>query len=283
MAYRYFDAHTHIHFAAYKEDVEKVIERARVRGVGMITAGTEQKSSALAVEFAHRYLDVWATVGLHPVHSIDVTHDPEDLAIGVFEDLSDPGEKFDPAFYAKLAADPRVVGIGECGLDYFSMKSMEPGAQETQRETFQKHLVLAHEVGKPLVIHCRNAYSDLIQILTEHKALLNPANAGIIHYFTGAPAEAELLLGLGFSFTFGGVVTFARSYDEAIKAIPADHILTETDAPYVSPVPHRGARNEPAYVVEVAQKLAEIRGVPEDEFVGQVLRNVERVFGIPTS
>ncbi len=138
---------------------------------------------------------------------------------------------------------------------------------------------LAREVQKPLMIHCRDAFKDLIDVLVACP-VSHVSNPGIIHFFTGTPDDARKLLDLGFSFTFGGVITFARDYDEAIKFIPLDRILSETDAPYVAPVPYRGKRNEPAYVVEVVKKLAELKGILVEEMAGHIFQNAQRIFQI---
>jgi TatD DNase family protein len=129
------------------------------------------------------------------------------------------------------------------------------------------------------MIHCRNAFGDLIQLLKDNASLINGI-PGVIHFFTGTIDDAKVLLDLGFAFTFGGVVTFARNYDEAIKLIPADKILSETDAPYVSPAPYRGKRNEPAYVSEVVKKLAELKGIATEEMKVRIWENAQRIFKV---
>jgi len=127
------------------------------------------------------------------------------------------------------------------------------------------------------MVHCRDAFPDLIDILTANRHSLNDT-PGVIHFFTGTIENAQKLLGLNFAFTFGGVITFARSYDEILKMLPADHILSETDAPYVSPEPYRGKRNEPAYVIEVVRKLAEIKGLTPEEMAAVILANARKIF-----
>ena len=170
-----------------------------------------------------------------------------------------------------------MVAIGECGLDFFRVTG--EAVREKQKALFGEHVAFAHDVKKPLMIHCRQAFPELTAILQSRRSeLLNPA--GIVHFFTGTEAEAEELLNLGFYFTFGGVITFVRDYDRVIKTIPMERILSETDAPYVTPVPHRGRRNEPAYVTEVVKKLAELKNVSIEEMAAQILKNAERVFGI---
>ena len=151
--------------------------------------------------------------------------------------------------------------------------------KRNQKEVFLQHIELASEVKKPLMIHCRDAYDDLIPILEQHKDMLLE-DAGIAHFFAGSKDHAKKLLDLGFSFTFGGVVTFVRDYDTLIDMIPIDRILSETDAPYVTPAPHRGKRNEPLYVILVVQRLAELKGVSEEEMKKQIWENAQRIFGL---
>ncbi len=207
------------------------------------------------------------------------------------------GEVFDYEYYKKLATDPKVVAIGECGLDFAvfvrgqrerlqkraSAEAFSEGRVETiknkQKEVFLKQIELACDVKKPLMIHCRDAYPELMDILVRHyKPNMNCP--GIAHFFSGTKEHATKLIDLGFYFTFGGVITFARSYDEVIRFIPTNRILSETDAPYVSPEPHRHKRNEPAYVIEIVKKLAEIKKVSLEKMRIQILENAKGVFNI---
>ena len=259
----FVDAHTHVHFPEFEEDVIEVMKRAQDAGVAIVNVGTLKETSEGAVTFAHAFKGlVFATVGLHPNHTYENGHDEV--------------QSFDYDFYKNLAADSKVLGIGECGLDYYRVKENLEEIKKIQKEVFEQHIKLAHEVQKPLMIHCRDAFGDLISILREHKDKLLP-EAGIIHFFSGALANAKDLVELGFSFTFGGVVTFACDYDEVIKWLPENRILSETDAPYVAPMPYRGKRNEPAYVVETVKKLAEIRGVSVDKMKEVIWENAGRV------
>lgn len=279
--FKYFDAHTHAHFSAFKDDWRQAIQRALDQGVGLITVGTQKDTSRNAVETARAFSEgVYAAVGLHPVHTDRSFHDAQELgAENDAKGFTSRGEQFDPAYYKELALDPKVVAIGECGLDYFRIEGDINEKKQRQKEAFEAQIILAHEVRKPLMIHCRAAFADLIDILTTRRALL-AAEPGVIHFFTGTVADAKKLLDLGFSFTFGGVITFARSYDEVLKMLPVDKILSETDAPYVSPEPYRGKRNEPAYVVEVVKKLGEIKGISVEEMATAIRANVRRVFGV---
>ena len=233
------------------------------------------------MELAEQYDGVYAAIGLHPIHTSKSYHDAQELGGGeAAKAFTSRGEVFDADVYRPLALHPKTVAIGECGLDYFHL-TMRPSAEsremqvKKQKDAFLAQIAFAHEVKKPLMVHCRNAFPDLIEMLGSAARDLRP---GIIHFFTGTPDEAKKLLDLGFSFTFGGVITFARSYDEIVKMIPLDRILSETDAPYVAPAPYRGKRNEPAYVVETVKKLAELKGISVEKMAGQISENAARIF-----
>ena len=277
----FLDAHTHVQFSAYDADREAVISRAQAAGVWMVNAGTQRDTSRMAVELAEKHKEgVYAAVGLHPIHTAKSYHDEEELGGGeAAKAFTSRGETFDVEYYRGLAKHPRVVAIGECGLDYYRASGGQlPATSEKQKEIFSMQIELAGELKKPLIIHCRDAFKDLIGMLVAGRWQLAVA-PGVIHFFTGTPDDARALLDLGFSFTFGGVITFARDYDDVIKSIPPDRILSETDAPYVAPAPYRGKRNEPAYVVETVKKLAELKEVPIEEMKDQIWRNAERIFG----
>ncbi|MDO8536882.1 MAG: TatD family hydrolase [bacterium] len=269
----FFDAHTHIHFPAYDVDREDVLARAKAAGVKMITVGTQWSTSYGAVEFAKAHPGyVWATVGFHPAHfSADWHHDKN-------EQNETVREVFDANKLRVIAKHPKVVAIGECGLDFYRDKSQ--ATRDSQREGFLAQIELAHEVKKPLMIHCRSAFTDLIEILKANSSKLKAGAPGVIHFFSGAKDEAKKLLDMGFAFTFGGVVTFARDYDEVIKMLPLEAILSETDSPYVAPAPYRGKRNEPAYVVEVVKKLAELKGINTEEMAANIFENAKRIFAL---
>jgi len=268
---KYFDAHTHANFAAYADDRPAVIARAKEAGVGMNTVGTQLDTSTEAVELAGQYDNVWATVGLHPIHTTKSYHDTQELGEGGKE-FTSRGEVFDAAAYEILARNPRTIAIGECGLDYFRI---DESTKETQIDAFVQQIELANKVGKPLMLHIRNAYEDALEVLKAHAKV-----RGDVHFFAGDWEVAKKFLDLGFTLSFTGVITFTHDYDEVVKNAPLDMILSETDAPYVTPAPHRGKRNEPAYVALVAQKIAEIRGEDEETVAAQLLTNVRRVFNI---
>jgi TatD DNase family protein len=285
----FLDAHTHVQFAAYDIDREAVFSHARDAGVRFVNVGTQKDTSRRAVELAEQHDGVFAVVGLHPIHTSKSFHDVDELGGDAeTKGFTSRGEIFDMAYYRELALRPKTLAIGECGLDYFHFNEDESKDEQVQKQkdAFLAQIALAAEVKKPLMIHCREALSDLIEILKNPDSGLRRGD-NIVHFFTGTVAEAQELLDLGFSFTFGGAITFpprkgqvAGSYDEVVRFIPADRILSETDAPYVTPVPHRGERNEPAHVVDVVKKLAELKGVSVDEMATQIQKNAKRIFGI---
>lgn len=243
------DIHSHLNFPQYDEDREAVFTRANRLGIGMVTVGTDSKTSQFAVSLAQSHENVWATIGLHP---------------------TDFSEGFDYDFYLKLGRNDKVVAIGECGLDYFRGEQKD---FDEQKRIFSIQINLANELKKPLMLHIRNAYYEASEILKPCAKV-----KGNAHFFAGTWEEARLFLDFGFTLSFGGVITFTRDYDEVIKNTPIDMILTETDCPFVAPVPYRGRRNEPGYLPEVVKKLAEIKGLTYTEMAVRTLENAKRVF-----
>ena len=270
---KYFDAHTHVNFVAYDEDREVVILRAKEQGVGMNVVGTQFDTSRSAVELAEKYDNVWATIGLHPIHTDKSYHDEKELGEGGGE-FTSRGEKFDMSAYVELGQSSRVIAVGECGLDYYRA---DKSTKAKQVEAFVEQIELANTLGKPLMLHIRNAYDDALEVLKSHAKV-----QGDVHFFAGDWATAKKFLDMGFTLSFTGVITFTHDYDEVVKNSPLDMLLSETDAPYITPVPYRGKRNEPAYVAQVVQKIAEIRGENSEVVAAQLLSNASRVFGIDT-
>jgi len=271
MTYRYVDNHAHLNFNAFKDDLPEVIGRARKAGVAIINVGTQRDTSKRAIEIAESNENVYAIIGLHPVHTGKSFHDEKEIGEGGVE-FTSRGEVFDYEYYKNLAMHPKVVGIGECGLDYYRL---EGDTKEVQKKAFEEQIKLSLETGKPLMLHIREAYEDAIEILKAHK--VTKAN---VHFFAGTKEIAKQFLDLGCTLSFTGVITFAKQYEELIEFTPLDRILSETDCPYVAPVPYRGKRNEPAYVTEVVKKIAEIKKLPVEEVAEQLLKNSNRVFGI---
>ncbi|MDO8493340.1 MAG: TatD family hydrolase [bacterium] len=284
---KYIDIHSHLHFTAFDADRAEVLKRAQDAGVWMINVGTQYDTSVSAVKLANSVSSgVFATVGLHPIHTSKSYHDTQELGEeGVA--FTSRGEEFDYEAYKKLGQDPKVVGVGECGLDYYRLES---DTVERQKKVFREHIRLADELGKPLMLHIRNspegganAYQDALYILKE----MNTKVRGDVHFFAGGTEDARAFLDYGFTLSFTGAVTFPKSkkpgmadYEELIKFTPLDMILTETDCPYITPVPHRGERNEPANVRYVAKRIAEIKGLLESEAAAVLLANARRVFNI---
>jgi len=287
----FLDAHAHVQFAAYDADRDEVVSRALKSGVRFINVGTQRDTSLRAVELAKKYNEgVYAAIGLHPIHTGKSHYDFDELGGGtVAKAFVSRGEIFDHDYYHALAIEPKTVAIGECGLDYFHFDESESRESQIakQKKAFIAQIELAREVKKPLMIHCRDAFPDLVALLSDRQEIRNSGNPGVIHFFSGAQDDAEKLLALGFSFTFGGAITFpprkgktAGDYDKIVKMIPLERMLSETDAPYVAPVPYRGKRNEPAHVIEVVKKLAELKNVSTGEMAKIIAQNAKRIFGI---
>lgn len=282
MAVRLIDAHSHINFNAYKDDAEQVIARAEAAGIGMLAVGSQITTSERAVEYAEKHERIWAVVGLHPTHLFEQYVDDDEIS------YKSRNEAFDPERYGALAMGSRkVVGIGECGLDYYRAPEGVPHEEVRARQerTFRQHLDLASELGLPVMVHCRDAHDDLAAILESYAASGKKVR-GDIHCFTGTWAEAERYLKLGFYISFTGIITFppkrsgGETLQDVVKKIPLERMLVETDAPYLAPVPYRGKRNEPAYVRHVAAKVAELKGLPVDEVERQTLKNTRELFSI---
>jgi TatD DNase family protein len=268
------DVHGHIQFPDFDTDREVVIKRAKDAGVKMIAVGTQAATSKKAIEIAHQFPDdIWATVGFHPNHLSKKWHHDEK------EQYASEPEIFDIKILKELARDPKVVSISECGFDLFS----EGNDAGLQRNAFVEQAELARDLNKPLMMHCRpskgtdDAYEYALEILRDKSFDALPK---IMHFYAGSLDMAKKLAKLGFYFTFGGVITFARSYDEIIKYLPLDRIFSETDCPYVAPQSRRGKRNEPAYVVEVVNKLAELKGIDLAIATEDIYKNSIRVFGL---
>ena len=251
------DSHCHLDSDQFDPDREAVIERALAAGVeNMVAIGSGDGPPDLeaGIRLADRYAPLYATIGVHP-------HDASKAADDTYRRL------------AALAAHPKVVAIGETGLDYH----YDHSPRNVQRDVFVEQMRVARDARKPIVIHTREAWSDTIALLTEHWA--SSRLGGIIHCFSGGPREAEQALAIGFHISFGGIVTFPKAVgvQEAARITPADRLLIETDAPYLAPVPNRGKRNEPAFVVETARKLAQLRGAEPDEIARITAGNFRRL------
>ncbi len=262
---KYLDAHCHIQFDVFDADREELIASMREEQVGGLVVGVDRVSSERAIRLAEQHGSLWASVGLHP------------------NDTQDEG--FDMDVYRELAAHPKVVAIGECGLDNFRVADVD-AAKAKQRDVFEQHVQLAIETDKPLMIHSRpskgtqDAYADMIDILESYKREQGERVRGDIHFFVGGVAEARSLIELGFTISYTAVLTFTHDYDEVVRFVPLTSLLSETDSPYVAPPPNRGSRNDPRAVKTVVQAIAEIRNEDSEAVQSQILANARRVFGL---
>lgn len=253
------DTHAHLDGEAYDADRAEVIQRARDNGVDYIlNIGSDLQSSFRSVELTEQYDFIYATTGVHP-------HDVKDIDNTTYTEIR------------KLLAHPKVLALGEIGLDYY--KNHSP--PETQRLHFRKQIELAREMSKPVIIHCRDANEDVASILSEYYPH-NGGQSGIFHCFSGDQKLADQALSMGFYISIAGTVTFKKTeaLHEVIKTIPADRLLVETDCPFLAPVPYRGKRNEPAFVCRTAEKVAEVRGLKTDDVQRSTSLNFYHLFGV---
>ena len=285
MQYKFIDSHCHVHFQAYATDMDEVVQRNLAAGVGMITVGSQKTTSRTAVELAQRYEGVWASVGLHPNHLHAQTFydddelPPEEQATGKIKTRS---EIFDPEDCRELVKDPNVIAIGEFGLDYYRIPDGHDRDQviADQKEECRKQLAFATEVDLPVIIHCRDAHEAQYELIKAEIDSGGLHKRGVIHSFTGTVEDAARYRELGFLIGLNGILTFSKELQEVVKNIPLEQILLETDAPYLTPPPHRGKRNEPAYVEHVAELLAQIKGISIDEIATQTTQQARNLFNI---
>lgn len=254
---RLFDSHAHLDDARFDEERDALIASLPDQGIGyVVNAGADMLSSRAGIGLAKRWLHIYAAVGVHP-------HDAKSLDEAGIETLRD------------MLGKPKVVALGEIGLDYH----YDHSPRETQRYWFDRQLALAQEISKPVIIHSREATEDTLSIL---KSYTRDGAWGVIHAFSGSWETAKVVLDMGLMIGIGGTVTFknaVKPVDVASK-MPLDRLLLETDSPYLTPAPHRGKRNEPAYVRLVAEKIAAIRGIPVPDVIRTTYDNACRLFGI---
>lgn len=264
------DTHCHLNFKDFDSDRDEIIGRCLDNDIWLINIGVNYKTSREVIEIAQKYdKGIYATVALHP-------HD-------VSGDGKREKEEFDYDKFLILAKNKKVVAIGETGLDYAYCENDEK-AQKLQQEVFIKHLQLAKEVNKPIIIHSRRLFPEILQILKTFQASSIKHQAGVLHCYMGRWSYAEEYLKLGFYLSFTGLITYARDYDKVIKNAPLERILIETDAPYLAPEPIRKqgeiVRNEPKNVEYIARKIAEIKGINFDEVASQSTQNAKELFMI---
>ncbi|MHB1330917.1 MAG: TatD family hydrolase [Minisyncoccota bacterium] len=254
---KYFDIHSHLNFKDYDQDREDVILRLNNSETHTIVIGTDYESSKSAIELAEKHVGIYACIGVHPV--------------------DDPTRMFEREKFETLVKHPKVVAVGECGLDFFHEEKQE--GFERQKKQFLDQVSFALDFDKPLMIHSRDAYEELLDILEPMKKEFGDKLRGDIHFFAGNLEVAKRFWAIGFTTSFTGVITFARDYDEVIKNAPIEMLMSETDAPFVAPVPYRGKRNEPSYVSEVVRSIAEIRGEDIELVRIKLVENALRMIG----
>ncbi len=299
------DTHAHAHFNAYKTDMDEVIKRSLEKGMIINLVGTQSDTSKQGIAVAEKYNNVYASVGLHPEHLFSKHVDEEETSFQSRE------ENFNYDYYKKLASHPKVIGIGECGLDFYRIPEGLTKEQmlPRQKEVFLQHIKLAQEFNLPMVIHCREAHEELVETLrtviaSEAKQSPRQEAQGeiaaspsaprndtrvhaTIHCYTSNWTNAQKYLQMGFYIGFTGVITFPplkanpqAQFDllEVVKRMPIDRILLETDCPYLSPIPYRGKRGEPWMVETTAAKIAELRQITLEEVLQATTDNAKRLF-----
>ena len=256
------DTHSHFNLSQFDTDRGDAIARMVDAGVGTICVGVDEETSAKAVAFAADHESIWACVGQHPTEWF---------------------KEFDTDAFIGLVGQGKVVAIGECGLDYYRDREREHIPE--QKVLFEAQIALAKECDLPLMLHIRpqqgsmDAYKDALAILAPWKEQW-PTMRGTAHFFAGTKEIAQHFLDLGFHISFSGVITIFPEYEELVQYVPLDRILPETDAPFAAPVPYRGTRNEPVYVVEVVKKVAEIKKLPLDTVRQHLLDNAKKLFAL---
>lgn len=304
------DVHCHLNFHAFADDFDELIHKAKEKGISkIINVGTKIDSSEKAVDLAQKYEDLYAIVGVHPHHAdkIELGIKNYELSkegvtrVGDSQNLSGTNvmseagfggdERQDPNSWIKkleeLARMPKVVGIGEIGLDYYRYQSNGIADPEMQKQFFESQLELAHKLNLPIQIHNRHAGKDILEILEHHKNLLKTENPGMFHCFAGSPEILKRALDLGFYIGFDGNSTYpglapgeTTTLTELAKLTPLDRMVTETDSPFLTPIPFRGTRNEPSYVIIVGEFLAKIKEVSFEELDRQTEQNAKKLFNI---
>ncbi len=281
------DTHAHVNFNAFKNDASEVIKKSLENGIRMINVGSQYSASRRAVEYAEKYgTGIWAAVGLHPIHIGSEQ--------GTMNSEQKGKEKFDYEKYLELAKNDKVVAVGEMGLDYHHFDPPRlaettahrreagigddvKGLKNKQKEIFEKAIDLANQVNKPLIIHCWDAYDDLLEILSKREVI----KKGVIHSFIGGCKTARKFIDLGFKIGLNGIITYSESYDKLIRELSLEDIVLETDCPYLTPQPlSREERNEPKNTKYVAEKIAEVRGINAAEVEKITAQTASKLFGI---
>lgn len=293
----FIDSHAHLNFREFGKEISQTIKRAQEAGVGVIVnVGSNYETSVKTIEIAEKYRNMYASCGIHPIHLVkDITE------TAVFDgreySFKTRKESFDYEKFKKLAqSSKKVIALGETGIDFFRIADQNHPIEkitELQSEVFRQHIQLANELDLPLIIHGRGtkedpygAYDLILQILKEFKPTdtSEVSVGGVAHCFAGNLEQAREFIKMGFYIGFTGIVTFKNALEiqQIACEIPLEKILIETDCPFLAPVPYRGKRNEPAFVVEVARKIAELKKITLEEVEGQTTENAKKLFKIST-
>lgn len=280
---KYIDTHCHLNFRAYDEDRDEIIQELEAESVAGIVVGTHFDTSKKAVALAQQYPYLWAIVGLHPIHTVETFRDNKEIGSADGQSFVSRSEVFDAQQYNQLINESKkVIAIGECGFDYYHH---DQKTKQVQEDAFRAQIECACEYNLPLMLHVRpsqgsyDAYDDTLSVLREYQSR-HPSLRGQLHFFAGTEEHIQAFIDLGFMISFTGVITFASEYEALIKKVPLTSILTETDAPYVSPHPYRGKRNHPCYVKEIYTTIAQCKDIPVEELQKQVKENVQRLYRI---
>jgi TatD DNase family protein len=266
MKYKFFDIHSHFNLESFDEDLQSVIQEHKEKEAGTICVGTDKTTSEKALKLSEAHENIYGCIGLHP------------------QEVMNEGE-FDYDFYKTLAMNPKIVCIGECGLDYFRIDPNDHVGKDRQKEAFKQQIELALELNLPLMLHIRasqdtyDAYEEVLEILENYKKD-NESLRGNAHFFVGTKEIADRFIAIGFTVSFTGVITITEDYHDVVKHVSLEHMMAETDAPFVAPKQYRGERCEPWMVEEVYRKIAEIKDISVEEVQTQFLENRHKMFGI---
>lgn len=275
------DTHSHLNFNAYNNDLGEVIKRTLTEDVWMINVGSKLETSMEAVQIAQKNQEgVFAAIGLHPIYAgaefVKLKTDPDEGDFLIKE------QDFNQEEYAKLAKSKKVVAIGEVGLDYYyrpKTKTKMEQFKKKQKEVFQKQLDFARELNLPVILHCRMAHEDILNILNTQVALSYKKLTGVIHCFTGGLKEMAQYLNLGFYIGLNGII-FKMDLDQVIRQCPLDKILVETDCPYLTPPMAKSQRNEPVFIKHIIQKIADLKQIYFEEVCKRTTENAQKLFKI---
>lgn len=266
---KYIDIHAHLNFQDFDMDRDQIISDLQKNEIGVINIGTGLETSREIIKLSDTHENMWSIIGLHPIYV-------NPLERG---DSLHGGEDFNRLEFEKLLDNKKVVGIGECGLDYFHIDSTNNDFKQRQKENFLKQIELSLEKDLPIMIHCRQAYDDVLDILKHYKKQ-NSRLRGNMHFFSGNKEHMKDLLDLDFTISFTGVVTFAKEYIDLVEYVPLEKMHAETDSPYVSPAPNRGQRNNPNNVIYVVEKIAEIKKLDMIDVSESLIKNAKRDFNL---